>query len=90
MPLINCKVELSLKWCENCILSSSGNAETFTITYAKLYIPIVTLKAEYNTKLSKLLNEGFKRPIYWKEYKVIPEKIYAANENIGIWIDPSW
>ena len=64
MPLTNCKVELSLKWCENCILSSSGNAETFTITYAKLYIPIVTLKAEYNTKLSKLLNEGFKRPIY--------------------------
>ena len=25
--------------------------------------------------MSKLLNEGFKRPIYWNEYKVIPNKI---------------
>ena len=25
--------------------------------------------------LSKLLNEGFKRPIYWNEYKVTPNKI---------------
>ena len=69
MPLINCKVELSLKWCEECILSNLGNAATFTITDAKLYISIVTLKTVDNTKLSKLLNEGLKRPIYWNEYK---------------------
>ena len=89
MPLINCKVELSLKGYEEYILSNSGDAATFTITDAKLYIPIVTLKTEDNTRLSKLLNEGFKRPIYWNEYKVIPEKMYAANENIRILIDPS-
>ena len=34
-----------------------------------------TLKTEDNTKLSKLLSEGFKRPIYWNEYKVTPNKI---------------
>ena len=34
MPLINCKVELSLKWYENCILSSGGTATTFAITDA--------------------------------------------------------
>ena len=90
MPLINCKIELSLKWYEECILSNSGDAATFTITDAKLYIPVVTLKTEDNTKLSKLLNKGFKRSIYWNEYKVIPEKIYAANKNIRILIDPSW
>ena len=56
----------------------------------KLYILIVTLKTEDNKKLSKLLNEGSKRPIYWNEYKVIPEKIYATNENIRILIDPRW
>ena len=61
MPLINCKVELSLGWYENCILSSAGNNATFTITDAKLYVPIVTLSAEDNAKLSKLLGEGFKR-----------------------------
>ena len=69
MPLINCKVELSLKWIENCILSSSGTAATFKITDTKLYVPIVTLKTEDNTKLSKLLSDGFKRSIYWNKYK---------------------
>ena len=71
MPLINCKVELSLKWYENCILSSAGTAATFTITDTKLYVSVVTLKTEDNTKLSKLLSEGFKRPIYWNKYKII-------------------
>ena len=36
------------------------------------------------------MSKGFKRPIYWNEYKVIPEKINATNENIRILIDPSW
>ena len=71
MPLINCKIELSLKWIENCILSSAGTAATFKITDAKLYVTIVTLKTEDNTNLSKLLSERFKRPIYWNKYKII-------------------
>ena len=71
MPLIDCKVELSLKWYEECILSNAGTDATFTITDAKLYVPIVTLKIEDNTKLTKLLNNGFKRSIYWSKYKVI-------------------
>ena len=70
MPLINCKVELSLKWYERCLLTAATTA-TFKITDAKLYIPIVTLKTEDNTKLSKLLSEGFKRSIYWNKYKII-------------------
>ena len=89
MPLINCKVEFSLKWYENCILSSSGTAATFTITDTKLYVPVVTLKTEDNIKLSKLLSEGFKRPIYWNEYKVIPNKNYNANEYIRERLDAS-
>ena len=32
----------------------------FKITDAKLYVPIVTLSIEENSKLSKLLNEGVK------------------------------
>ena len=68
MSLMNCKIEFSLKWYENCILSSAWTAATFTITDTKLYVPIVTLKTEDNTKL---LSEGFKRPICWNEYKII-------------------
>ena len=35
MPLINCKIELSLKWIENCGLTAADTA-TFKITDAKL------------------------------------------------------
>ena len=51
MPLINCKVELSLKWHERCLLSAANTA-TFEIIDAKLYVPIVTLSVEDNAKLS--------------------------------------
>ena len=44
MPLINCKVKLSLKWYEHCILSNLVGDSTFTITDTKRYVPIVTLK----------------------------------------------
>ena len=65
------QVELSLTWYENCILSSEGTAATFAITDSKLYVPVVTLKTEDNVKLSKLLNEGFKRLVYWNKHKII-------------------
>ena len=80
MPLIICKVKISLTWSEKCVLSSSGNAARFKINDTKLYVPVVTLKTEDNTKLSKLLSEGFKRPVYWNECKVISNKPYNAND----------
>ena len=43
MPLINCKIELSLKWHKNCALSSEDGNSVFAITDTKLYGPIVTL-----------------------------------------------
>ena len=90
IPLINCRAELSLSWNENCILSSAGAAATFTITDTKLYAPVVTLKTEDNTKLSKLLSEGFKRSVYWNKYKVIPNKIYNENDYIRELLDASY
>ena len=59
MALINCKNELSLKWYEGCLLTAPNTA-TFKITNGKLYLRIVTLSAEDNAKLSKLLSEGLK------------------------------
>ena len=90
MPLINCKVELSLSWNENCILTSWTGNSTFTITDAKLYIPVVTLSIEDNSKLTKLLSEGFKRSVYWNKYKVIPNKIYNQNNYIRELLDSSY
>ena len=89
MPLINCKVELSLKWSKNCILSSAGTAVTFEITDTKRYIPIVTLNTEDNAKLLKLLNEGFKKSIYWNKYKII-FKNYNNNDHIKERLDASF
>ena len=56
MPLINCKVELSLSWNPNCVLSNLVGDSTFTITYAKLYVLVVTLSTEDNNKLSKIID----------------------------------
>ena len=81
IPLINCKVELSLTWDPNCVLSDLVGNLTFTITDAKRHVPIVALSTEDNAKLSKLLTEGFKRPIYWNKCKLIPNKTYNENDN---------
>ena len=89
MPLINCKVELSLKWYDKCTLSSGRTAATFAITDTKPYIPVVTLKTKNNAKLWKLLNEGFKRSVYRNKYKVIL-KDYAANNYIRERLDASF
>ena len=55
MLLINCKVELSLSWDPNCVLSNLVGASTFTITDAKLYVPIVTLSIEDNATIIKTI-----------------------------------
>ena len=49
-------------------------ASICTITDAKHYVPIVTISTEDNAKLSKLLSEGFKRPVYWNKCKIIPKQ----------------
>ena len=75
--------------------ATGADSATFKITDAKLYVPIVTLSAEDNVKLSKLLGEGFKRSIYWNKYKVIDNKVVeiAANNEekcIRELLDSSW
>ena len=87
MPLINCKVELSLKWIENCVLTTAAfdanndatgaDSATFKTTDAST----VTLSAEDNAQLSKLLSDGFKRAVYWNKYKVIDNKVEIPTEN---------
>ena len=94
MPLINCKIELSLNWIQKCLLTTANTA-IFKITDPKLLVPIVTFSAEDNVKLLKLLSEGFKRTVYWNKYKVINNKIVEiANDNEDKYVrgvlDSSW
>ena len=89
LPLINCKAELSLDWYAKCIIIIGGTAASFVIRDAKLYVPVVTLKIEDNEKLSKLLNEGFKRSVYWNKYKIIL-KDYPLNEELRERLDATF
>ena len=87
MPLVNCKINLELTWHKDCMISSvnaaAGQAVSFMIRNTKLYVPIVTLSTKDNTNLTKQLNEGFKRTIYWDQYvsKSFPE---TPHKKIGI------
>ena len=61
-----------------------------TITDSKLYVPVVTLSIEDDATLTKLLNDGFKRSVYWNKYKVIPNKAYNQNNYIRELLDASY
>ena len=53
MPLINCEVNLILTWSSNCVLIATVNPNQnakFAITDAKLYVPVVILSTQENTK----------------------------------------
>ena len=82
MPLINCKIYLKLNWIENCIWSSGGNSAKFAITDAKLHVPIITLSTKDSTNLTKPLNEGFKRSVYWNSYETKSAKVIQQGKNL--------
>ena len=85
MPLINCKVELKLKWIAAAGNDSNGNPNNrnFTIKYTKLYVPAVTLSGRDNQKLSKLPSKGFERSIYCNEDKAKSENKDITNLDIN-------
>ena len=89
MPLINCKIHFELNWSSDSLISdynsNANNANPkvkFQITSKKLYAPFVTLSAKDNVNLTKQLNEGFKRSVYWNEYKSKIEVKALDNNNI--------
>ena len=45
-----------------------------------LYAPVVILSARDNQKLSKRLSKGFRRSVYWNEYKIKTEDENTTNE----------
>ena len=54
MPLINCEIKLFLGWSENCVIiyiDAVNQNPTFTITETNLYVPVVTLSTQDNSKL---------------------------------------
>ena len=54
MPLISCEVNLILTWSSTCVITNSTDAGRFAITDTRLYVPVVTLSTQENTKLLRL------------------------------------
>ena len=91
-PLFNCEVNLILTWSSTCDLvaaNTQNQAATFAITDVKLYVPVVTLSTQKNTKFLQQLNSGFKRVINWNKYLSKPE-LLAQNPNLNHLIEPSF
>ena len=83
MPLINCEINLILTLSTNCVIVSTNAANqsaTFAITDTKLYVSLVTLSTQDNSKLLQQLKSGFKRVISWNKYLSKPE-LLAQNPN---------
>ena len=92
MPLINCEVNLIFTWSSTCVMAAVGDANqaaTFAITNTKLYVPVVTLSTQENTKFLQQLKSGFKRVINWNKYLSKPE-LLAQNPNLNHLVEPSF
>ena len=90
MPLINCEVILILTWSSTCVLAAVGDANqaaTFAKTNIKLYVPVVTLSTQENTKFLQQLKSDFKKVINWNKYLSKPELLA---QNLNHLVEPSF
>ena len=69
------------------IIAPSGS--TFKITDTKLYVLVVTLSKENDTKLLEKLKSGFKRTIKWNKYRS-QMTVQPQNNNLNYLIDPTF
>ena len=92
MPLVNCEVELILAWSASCVEiynNDENQVPTFTITETNLYVPVVTLSTQDNTKLLPRLKSGFKIAISWNKY-LRKSDLLPQNRNLNCLVEPSF
>ena len=90
--LLNCEVKLILTWFANCVIVYTNVANqnpTFVITQTKLYVLVVTLSTQGNTKFLQQLKSRFKRTINWTKYLSKPQ-LLAQNPNLNHLAEPSF
>ena len=87
--LVNCKVNLILKWLSNWVTFSATGEKELKITDTKLNVPVVTLSTQDNAKLLQQLKSSLKRTINWDKYQSNP-KTYAQNRYVTHLVDPSF
>ena len=92
MPLNKFKIHSELNLNNNCVIygadtyadgdNANNRERTFEITSTRLYGLIATLSTKHKVNLTKQLNEGFKRSVYWSEFKSKIETKSLDNGNI--------
>ena len=88
MSLIDCEVNLILTWFATCVIVSTNVANqgaTFNITETELYVPVVTLSTQDNSKLLTQLNHVL--TINRNKYLSKPE-LLALNPNLNHLLKP--
>ena len=81
IPFVNSEINLDLNWSKKCVIVATAVADqggTFSMTDAKLYVPVVTLSNQDNAKLIEQLKSGFKRTINWNKYQ---SKVSTERQN---------
>ena len=86
MLLINCEINRILTCSSICVITISTGAEIFVITYAKLYVLVVTSSTQDNAKLLEQSTSGFKRAINWDKY-ISKVSIWRQNRYLDNLID---
>ena len=89
MVLINSEVNLILTWSSTCVITNSTGAGIFEITGTKLYVPVVTLSTQHNSKLLQQLKPDFKRVISFNKYLSKPE-LLRQNPNLNHLVESSF
>ena len=93
MPLINCKINLTLTWSNRCFIIINNlipvHEPKFTMADTKRYVSVVSLSTQDNAKLLEQLKSGFKRTINWNKYE---QKVTAKERNryLEFLINPSF
>ena len=90
-----------MSWFKECVLVgrahrnppaaaiNSPTSAKFEITDCKLYVSIVTLSAENDSKLLDKLKSGFRRTIKWNKY-LSQMSNQNKNNNLNYLIDPTF
>ena len=71
ISLINSEVNLILTWSADWVkiyTNVVNQIPTFAITETNIYVPVVTLSTQDNTKLLTQFKSGFKRASRWDKY----------------------
>ena len=89
MLMINYEIYLILTCSAHCVISEGNRVTDFSITDTKLYVPVVTLSTQDNTKLLQQLKSGLKGIIYWNKHesKITMER---PNQYLHYLFDPSF